>query len=305
MPADPIEIPSWLWIVFTVAAASSQVVRNAMQRGLTERLGTTGAAHVRFLYGLPFALIFLAVMLAFTEVGPLNFDLRFMGWLLVGALAQIFATAWMLSAMRDRSFVVTTALIKTEPVQVAVFAAVFLGELLGWLAIIAVVVATLGVLVMSWPRGKGARELGSRAIFVGIASGGGFALSAVGFRGAVLALGDAPFYARATIVLALGLILQSVVLSIWLRLREPGRLSEIFSAWRPSLFAGFMGALGSQMWFLAFSIQSVAMVRTLALVEVLFAQVISRKIFSQDASKAEIMGIALIIVGVITLLNVG
>jgi len=276
-----------------------------MQRGLTERLGTTGAAHVRFLYGLPFALIFLAIMLAFTKVGPLNFDVRFIGWLMLGALTQIFATAWMLSAMRDRSFVVTTALIKTEPIQVAVFAAVFLGELLGWLAIVAIIIATAGVLVMSWPRGESASQLGLRAIGVGIAAGGGFALSAVGFRGAVLALGDAPFYARATIVLALGLILQSLVLSVWLRLREPGRLSEIFSAWRPSMFAGFMGALGSQMWFLAFSIQSVAMVRTLALVEVLFAQVISRKIFSQDASKAEILGIVLIVIGVIVLLNVG
>jgi len=288
-----------------VAAASSQTVRNAMQRGLTERLGTTGAAHVRFLYGLPFALIFLAIMLAFIEVGPLKFDMRFFGWLMVGALTQIFATAWMLSAMRDRSFVVTTALIKTEPIQVAVFAAVFLGELLGWLAIVAIVIATVGVLVMSWPRGEKASQLGVRSIGVGIAAGGGFALSAVGFRGAVLALGDAPFYARATIVLALGLIIQSLVLSAWLRLREPGRLSEIFAAWRPSMFAGFMGALGSQLWFLAFSIQSVAMVRTLALVEVLFAQVISRKVFSQDASKAEILGIALIVIGVIVLLNVG
>jgi drug/metabolite transporter (DMT)-like permease len=276
-----------------------------MQRGLTERLGTTGAAHVRFLYGLPFALIFLAVMLAFTKVGPLNLDLRFLGWLMLGALTQIFATAWMLSAMRDRSFVVTTALIKTEPIQVALFAAVFLGELLGWLAIVAIFIATLGVLVMSWPRGEGASQLGLRAVGVGIAAGGGFALSAVGFRGAVLALGDAPFYARATIVLALGLILQSLVLSVWLRLREPGRLSEIFAAWRPSLLAGFMGALGSQMWFLAFSIQSVAMVRTLALVEVLFAQVISRKIFSQNSTMAEIFGIVLIVIGVVVLLNVG
>ena len=291
--------------MFTIAAAASQVARNAMQRGLTERLGTTGAAHVRFLYGLPFALIFLAIMLSLAKVGPLNLDARFWGWLMIGALTQIFATAWMLSAMRERSFVVTTALIKTEPVQVAVFAAVFLGELLGWLAILAILIATAGVLVMSWPRGDRAHELGWRAIGVGIAAGGGFALSAVGFRGAVVALGDAPFYARATIVLALGLILQSLVLSAWLRLREPGRLSEIFAAWRPSMFAGFMGALGSQMWFLAFSIQSVAMVRTLALVEVLFAQVISRKIFSQNATMAEIFGVVLIVVGVIVLLNVG
>ena len=70
------------------------------------------------------------------------------------------------------------------------------------------------------------------------------------------------------------------------------------------MLAGFMGALGSQMWFLAFSVQSVAMVRTLALVEVLFAEVISRRIFSQNATHAEIFGIILIVVGVVVLLNV-
>ena len=57
--------PSWLWALFTVIAAAAQTVRNATQRELTARLGTVGATHVRFLFGFPFALVFLAgVMLA-------------------------------------------------------------------------------------------------------------------------------------------------------------------------------------------------------------------------------------------------
>ena len=57
--------PSWLWAVFTIVAAAAQTVRNATQRELTARLGTVGATHVRFLFGFPFALIFLiAVMIA-------------------------------------------------------------------------------------------------------------------------------------------------------------------------------------------------------------------------------------------------
>lgn len=299
------EIPAWLWIVFTVGAAASQVARNAMQRELTATLGTTGAAHVRFLYGLPFACLFLALLLPFVQPLHLDFSLNFVGWLLVGSMVQIFATAWMLSAMQGRSFVVTTALIKTEPIQVAVFASIFLGEVLGMLAVVAILIATAGVVLMSWP-GSGNRSAdrpGLNAVLVGVAAGGAFALSSVGYRGAILALGDAPFYARATVTLACGLLLQAVVLSAWLRWREPGRLTTIFAAWRPSMLAGFMGALGSQLWFLAFSVQSVAMVRTLALVEVLFAQVISRRVFSQDASRAELLGISLIVLGVIVLLN--
>ena len=46
-------VASWLWIVFTVAAAFFQTLRNAMQRELTTTLGTVGATHVRFLFGFP------------------------------------------------------------------------------------------------------------------------------------------------------------------------------------------------------------------------------------------------------------
>ena len=38
------------------------------------------------------------------------------------------------------------------------------------------------------------------------------------------------------------------------------------------MLAGFMGAFASQFWFLAFALTAAANVRTLALVEVLFAQ---------------------------------
>jgi len=51
---------SLLWIPATLAAAGAQTARNAMQRRLTETIGTVGATQVRFLYGFPFALLFLA-----------------------------------------------------------------------------------------------------------------------------------------------------------------------------------------------------------------------------------------------------
>ena len=59
-------------------------------------------------------------------------------------------------------------------------------------------------------------------------------------------------------------------------LRDPKVLHAIARAWRPSLFAGFMGAFASEFWFLAFAITTAANVRTLALVEVLFAQGVTR-----------------------------
>ena len=325
-------IPPWLWIVFTLLAAGSQVARNAMQRGLTSELGTTGATHVRFLYGLPFAVVFLLLTWSVTDAPPVQYHWTFFSWLLLGALSQIVATAWMLSAMQSKSFVVTTAAIKTEPVQVAVFGAVMLSERIGFVGVVAVVIATAGVVIMSWPRSKNTQNNSSQdshsrgshsrstsmsskdnamgwwPILVGVAAGGMFALSAVGFRGAILSLtGDTtvevPFYVRATTTLACGLLLQTIVLSAYLALREPQVLRAIFRAWRPAMLAGLAGAVASQFWFLAFSIETVSKVRTLALVEVLFAQIISRKIFAQKTSALEGVGIALIVIGVIALLN--
>ena len=44
-------------------------------------------------------------------------DRIFWPWLMLGALSQIVATGLMLLAMNDRSFVVTTAYLKTEAIQ--------------------------------------------------------------------------------------------------------------------------------------------------------------------------------------------
>ena len=54
--------PPWLWIALTVGAALAQTFRNAAQRHLTASLGTLGASLVRFLYGLPFTLAWVATV---------------------------------------------------------------------------------------------------------------------------------------------------------------------------------------------------------------------------------------------------
>src|SRR5437868_9931905 len=141
-----------LWAVFTVLAAAGQTARNAMQRELTATLGTVGATHVRFLFGFPFALIFLLGVFLVTGVLPRP-GWSFVPWLLAGALFQIGATATMLAAMGQRSFVVVVAYIKTEPIQVAIFGAIFLADVVSPLMMAAIVIATAGVVVMSYKPG--------------------------------------------------------------------------------------------------------------------------------------------------------
>jgi drug/metabolite transporter (DMT)-like permease len=288
--------PSWLWAVFTVIAAAAQTVRNAAQRELTTNLGTVGASHVRFLFGLPFALLFLAgVCLASRSSPPMPAPI-YWAWVLEGAATQFAATALMLAAMNDRSFVVTIAYIKTEPIQVALFGLLLLGDAVtAWMAV-AIVTATAGVVIMSLRGGGG--DGGLRPTLLGLASAALFGLSSIGYRGAILNLGLANFVMAATFTLTIGLALQTIVLTVWLKWRDPAVLSAIARAWRPSLFAGFMGAFASQFWYLAFALATAASVRTLALVEVLFAQAISRFMFKQPVSQRELIGIVLIVIGV-------
>ena len=302
-------VPGSLWVACTVAAAAGQTLRNAMQHSLIGTVGTAGATHVRFLYGLPFACVFLAVVASTGAIRDPQMGPAFWAWLTLGALAQVLATAMMLVLMQQRSFVVSTAYIKTEPVQIALYGFVFLGDRLGLQAIAGGRVATAGVVLMSWRRAPadavpvaGARASMWRAALLGIATGSMFSLSVVGYRGAVLALGDDPFYGRATLALVLALALQTVLLSLYLRVREPGRLTGLVRAWKPSLLAGLLGATASQFWFLAFSLQTAAAVRTVGLVEVVFAALISRRLFAQQGSAREWGGIAMVVCGVALLL---
>ncbi len=287
--------PPWLWVVFTIVAAFAQTLRNAMQRELTATLGTVGATHVRFLFGFPFALVFLGAIMLVTGLPLPRPVWTFWPWVLVGAFAQVAATALMLAAMGERSFVVTIAYIKTEPIQVALFGLLFLGDTVTWPMMAAILVATAGVLLMSTKPGVVG---GIKPTLIGLASGGMFALSAIGFRGAILTLHLPSYAMTATFTLAVGIAIQAVVLSLYLGLRAPQVLRSIFLTWKPSLAAGFAGAVASQFWFLAFALATAASVRTLALIEVVFAQIVARVAFGQRTSGREVMGMLLVAAGV-------
>ena len=293
----------WLWAVFTVIAAAGQVARNAQQKELTQSLGTVGATHVRFLFGLPFGLLFLAIVLAATGLPLPHLNPLMLTWTVTAALAQIGATALLLAAMRDRSFVVITAYAKTEAMQVALFGLLFLGERVTLSLATAIAVATAGVLLVSWPRSTGGEAFTWKPAVLGIGSGAMFAIAAIGFRGGIRALDTPSFVVGATTTLALGLVIQTAVLSAYLFVFDRKTLDAIFRLWRPSMLAGFTGAFASQMWFLAFALETAAKVRTLALIEIVFAQVVSRNLFKQTLASREALGIALIVAGVAILLN--
>lgn len=293
----------WLWIPVTVWAALAQTLRNAAQRHLTAELGTLGATLVRFLYGLPFAGIWFIGVKGWEAAPAPQLNAPFVSWVLVGAVSQIAATALLLRTMQARNFALGVAYSKTEVLQVALFGLVFLGDPITFAAALAVGAGTLGVLLLS-PADK---ERPMRALLagwtsstalLGLACGALFAMSAVGYRGATLALPGTPFLMAAAFTLLAAQLTQTLLLGGWLLVRDARVVLRVLQAWRMSLFAGLMGAAASAGWFTAFAIEPVAHVRTLGLVELVFSYAVSRRLFRERLSSLELVGMALLAVGV-------
>lgn len=298
--------PTLLWIPATLCAAIAQTARNVTQRGLTKAIGTVGATQVRFLYGLPFSILFLAGVCLLQGTVPPAADMTFLAFCAAGALTQVLATALMLQAMRGQGFAVVTAYVKTEPAQVAIFSIAVLGDPLRPLTIMAIMIATVGVLVLARAQGGGTDADRARPgvwpVLMGMAAGALFAAAAVFFRGAILSLPEGDFLLRATTTLVWGLAMQTALLLSWLVVMDRAALVGSFRVWKPSLTAGFLGAFASQFWFIGFALTSAANVRTLALVEVLLAYVLSRRLFAQTTSWPEMFGLSLVVIGVLVLL---
>lgn len=288
------------WIPIVLFAAAAQTVRNAAQKDLTKTAGTLAATSVRFIFGLPFAVIALAVALRFGSLPQPN--LAFVAWVSFGALGQLAATALLLAAMQQRSFVVAVAYSKTEVVQVALFSILLLGEAISTGSALAIALATLGVLLLSLRSGATPTDASSwlsPVALLGVGSGAGFAISAVGYRGAALELGPMPPWLAGIYTLVWAQTIQSVLMAAYLAWRQPGALREIARQWRVSSLAGFMGAAASMGWFTAFAMHNAADVRTLALVEVLYGYAVSWRVFKEKTTKQEAIGIALLVVGIV------
>jgi drug/metabolite transporter (DMT)-like permease len=290
---------TWLWIPITLAAAAAQTARNATQRHLTTELGTLGATLVRFLYGLPFAVVYLALVLGAFDTGlpPLNGGFVF--WAIIGGGAQIVATALLLHVLTMQNFAIGVAYSKTEVVQVAVFGFLILGEAVGLVVGTCIALAAAGVMLLAAPRQAGiVKGVTSKAALLGIASGGVFAIAAIGYRAAALALAPGAPVVAAACTLVFTQFAQSLMLGGYLWLRDPKVVVAVARAWRISLVAGFMGALASGCWFTAMALEPVAHVRTLGLVELWFSYAVSRRIFRETLTPKELIGMLLVAVGV-------
>ena len=138
-----------LWIPLTLAAAFFQNLRSAAQRHLKSQLSDLTAASVRFLFALPFALLWLLILAYGFDMSIPDGSLNFVGWVIGGSIAQILFTFFLLRLFSFSNFAVGTALSKTEAVQVIILEAIILHESITLGATVAIISAFIGVMVMT------------------------------------------------------------------------------------------------------------------------------------------------------------
>jgi len=304
MTTDALLTATWLWIPLTLCAAAAQTARNTAQRSLTQDLGTLPATLARFLYGLPFAGIWLVLLTVWPQQTPAlpQVTAAYVGWIAFGAFFQVAAMATLLLAMKERNFAVAVTLSKTEVLQVALFSVALLHEWPNTLALLAMLLATVGVLILSLPPREYIFSVTAwlgRSSLYGLACGACFALATVGFRGAALALGHASPWVSGAYGVFLAQLLQTLGLGAWIAWRSRAGLWPLLRAWRISLLAGSMGALASLAWFTAYAMQTAGPVRTLGMVEVVFSYLVSRRLFSESFTRAEKIGMAVMLSGLV------
>ncbi|WP_442580244.1 EamA family transporter [Mesorhizobium sp. ASY16-5R] len=299
-----------LWIPITVGAAFLQNLRSAVQKHLKGVMGTTGATFVRFGFGVPFAVGFVALLhLGFGYRLPAP-NPTFFAWSLFGGLAQIAGTFLLVHLFSFRNFAVGTAYSRTEPAQAALFGLLFLGERATPGVLMAIAISVFGVMLisvahMAFSLRTLVTSLFARNALIGLASGTAFGVSAVAYRAASLSLGGPNFIMQAAFTLILVIVFQTVLMLAWMLLRDRSELGRIARAWKPALFVGMVGASASFGWFTAMTLQQAAIVKALAQVEMIFTFASSVFFFKERINRLEIAGCVLIVFGILTLIAIG
>ncbi|MCK0138406.1 DMT family transporter [Aliiroseovarius sp. F47248L] len=293
------------WIPITIAAAFSQNLRFMLQKRLKDtRLSSTGATLARFVYSAPLVALILVIYLSTTDQAAPVPGGRFFLFAFTGGIAQILATICVVALFAERNFAVGITFKKTEVVLTALVGLAVLGEGVGLAGGMAIAVGFLGLILLSDPPegGKtGWKRFFNRAAALGLGAGFLFSVSAIGYRGAALSLPAQDVVARAGFTLAVVTAFQSLVMIIWMSLREKGEIARVFAAWRVGALVGLCSMIGSFCWFTAFALQNAALVKALGQVELLFSYAATLFVFREKVTGREYAGTALILISVLVL----
>lgn len=284
-----------LWIPFTLLAAFMQAWRNALQKQLSHDISPAGVTLARFLFASPIAALYLWLLYQHEPVALPEFNHDSFMFIVAAALAQIVATALMVKLFQLRNYAIGAGLAKSEAILAAILGVVFFSESLNPLGWLGVALGAVAVFLLS---GSKLSQLSLPVVLLGIGSGLAFALTSLWVRQASIALGLAFPYGAAWVLL-LVITLQSVILLVGLTLMQPYTLAKLWQRRKLTLLISICSCIGSIGWFSAMSLESVALVKTLGQVEVIFMLLISALFFKEKLQRTDHLGLACIVIAAV------
>lgn len=297
-----------LWIIVTLLAAAFQTVRFMLQKVLaTSTLSAAGATFSRFLYSAPFIALLLVAYMQATGASLPAMDARFWGFGLLGGTTQILATVCVVMLFKERNFAVGITFKKTEVMQTVLVGLLLLGEWVSLAGFGAIALGLVGVLLLSGGKdatGFHLSDLRNRAAGLGIISGILFAFSGVSYRGASLTLATDDPLLRAGVTLMAVVVMQTIIMTVWLSLRERGEMTRVWRARRVAVWIGLTSMGGSLCWFTAFTLQNAAYVNALGQVEMILSVIASTLFFKEKITQREAIGMAILVASILLLILV-
>ncbi len=279
-------------------AAFMQAWRNAFQKQLSQSVDVYGVTLARFIFGFPCAILYIVLLYHFKPIQEqVVFTTRFGIYIVVAGISQIAATALMVQLFKQKNYAIGVGLAKSEAIFAAIIATILLSDYLtayGWFG-----VALGGLAVFLLSKGKNKEPISLSTLMIGMGSGLCFAITSLLVREASLELENLPYIYRASWVLfsIVGFQCISMLFYLWLFSRQTLVMMcrKIGLTFKVSI-CSFLASLG---WFTAMSIQSVAIVKTLGQIEILFSLLISIFFFKEKLAKTEHLGLALVVIAAI------
>jgi drug/metabolite transporter (DMT)-like permease len=304
-------VEQWGWIALSLFAVVMQTVRTAAQKHITKHLDAIGATLVRFVFGLPFAAAFLAIVMIQGNIALPALNQDFLVFSFIAAVLQVVATVLLIYLFSLRNFAVGTTYARTEAFLTALLGSLFFGEIIttgGWAAIM---LSVAGVVVLTIARTEGLEggsifaRLWSKSALVGVAAGLCFAVTSLSLRRASLSFGHDSYLFTAGMVLVSMIVIQIVITGVYIMVKSRHQFAVMAREWKLSWFIGFTSALGSIGWFTAMTLERASYVKAFGQIEFLFALVISTLFFREKTSGLELIGMVLVAGGIGLLLIVG
>ncbi|MFU8926124.1 DMT family transporter [Acinetobacter puyangensis] len=286
------------WIIFTLMAAFMQAWRNAFQKQLSSSVDVYGVTLARFLFAFPFAILYLTVLYwQKPVVAQVNFSAQFWVYIVIAGLSQIIATALMVQLFKQKNYAIGVGLAKSEAILAAIIGVIFLHDHLTFMGYLGVAIGGVAVFLLS--KGRHQTTLSLSTLLIGVGSGLSFAITSLLVREASFELGMLPFLHRAAWVLVCVIGFECIILLLYLGLCRRHTLWAMWQRIGLTFKVSVCSFLASLGWFSAMSMQSVAIVKTLGQIEILFSLLISAYFFKEQLAKTDQLGLLLIVIAAI------